>query len=546
MCGILGTTRKIDLKKPSRAIKTRGPNGSGKFKNKYLQLAHSRLSIIDLSSKGKQPMCNEDGTIWVVCNGEIYNHQKLRDKLREEHKFKSKTDTEIILHLYEEQGIDFIKQLNGMFAFALYDSNIKKLFLVRDRFGIKPLYFSTYKGFTFASTLNALLESGIPKNLNEKAIIHHMCFRRPHTNASIFSHIQTLKPGGLLTYDFKTKDIDIQIYYNVLLLRNKKSNRRAIELVEKKLLESVKKRMISDVPVGAYLSGGLDSSLLVAMMKKFKKNFHTYSVKMEDYDETQWAKKVAKHVGVKHHVVNVTQKEYMKAMEELIKKTKMPLSVPNEPLIYLMSKELKKDMTVVLSGEGADELFGGYDRIFSIQDVPNSKRPEEFANRYNYFKSIKKVFEKSKLFCNILSFKEGIMRVFQKYHIQSLLNRLDNATMNVPVEGRVPFMDHELINYAFLLPYDVKIKNSNPKWVLKQVAYKYLPSDVVDRKKVGFPVPLKNMFKNKERINKMVFSEDSKVKLILDKRTLARIQRKNDPWEMWMMFNIETWLRCLE
>ena len=370
MCGICGFNffDKNLIRNMCDSIAHRGPNAKGYFTDKYISLGNRRLSIIDLSRAGNQPMFNEDRSIVIVYNGEIYNFKELRESLKKKgHSFTSNTDTEVVVHAYEEYGTDCLEHFNGFFGFALYDSKKKIIFLARDRLGIKPLYYYyDKKKFIFASEIKAILEDKtIKRKVNLNSLNEYLMFRYIHNSQTILNNIFRLKPGHMLIFDCKKNKLKIKKYWD-LTTNNKNYNER---IYAKNIFElfkdSIEKRLMSDVPLGVYLSGGIDSSSIVAMMKKLNvKEISTYSVGFEHDiigNELSYAKKVSELFETKHHEFMI-KPDIVKELPKMVWHLDEPMADPATVPVYFLSKEATKSDTVILSGEGADELFGGYDQ----------------------------------------------------------------------------------------------------------------------------------------------------------------------------------------
>ena len=375
MCGIAGivnlNNHEIDrplLKNMSRSIRHRGPDGDGYYFSEGVGLAHRRLSIIDIEG-GHQPMSDDKKTIWLTYNGEIYNYKDIRaDLIKKGHNFKTNCDTEVIIYSYKEWGEEAFKRFNGMFAIAIWDTKLKKLVLGRDRSGVKPLYWSLIgSNFYFSSEVKALIiNPKLKKSANLDAISSYLTFRQPIWDLTFFKDVHKILPGNYLV--ICNGKVKINKYYELPINNSTKDKGfdYYFEGVKEKLNISVKQRMMSDVPLGAYLSGGLDSSILVAMMSKnSSEQVKTFSIGYDekDYNEGEYAKIVSEHCKTDHRQIKIYQKDYLDNWIKLINHKSAPLSIPHEVPLYKMSVELKKYITVVLSGEGADELFGGYGRV---------------------------------------------------------------------------------------------------------------------------------------------------------------------------------------
>ena len=597
MCGISAIFSKYKIDKLNLRIsnmceemKERGPNASGitTILNN-IALGHTRLSIIDLNCISNQPMLSNSGRYYIVFNGEIVNYLDIKSKLSYE--FKTKSDTEVILASLEEKGIEwFLNNAIGMFAICIYDTKEKSILLARDKVGIKPLYYSLIDDeiLVVASEIKAILSSGLVKNiLNEDAIDEYLANRYVREPFTFFKNIYQLESGTYILFDKQLNKAQKR-YYDIPKLNFKKKydEKEIIEATENELKETIDRWIISDVKIGAYLSGGVDSSLLSAMVALNKDNLDTYTIGFNDKrtNEFMYAKKVSDIYKTNHKEILIEFDEYMKNWDRLIYFKGAPLGVPNEIALAKMTSKLSNDVTVVISGEGADELFGGYGRIYrsAFEYSKNKEREtfyEYFKNLYEYVpnefrrkylkhnkQNMKRYFDLKigKEFDNYKN-EENIFRYFIKYHIKGLLQRLDTCTMQTSVESRPPFLDGKLIDFVFKeIPYDLKLKwNSRkaekqaqtmpvnkyseyldtPKYILKKISEKYLPNEIIYRKKMGFPIPLQD---NIEIMNSL-----AKEKL-LNSRWLNinsyeifkedLIKLPNSGQVLWMLINIEKFI----
>lgn len=523
MCGILGqVTFKTEVINEELFLNAlnlqihRGPDDLGLYFDEYVALGHRRLSIIDLEPISKQPMISTCGNYILVFNGEIYNYQEIKENLiKKKYKFSTLSDTEVILNAFIEYGIDAIHQFIGMFVFSIYDKVKNEVYIVRDRLGIKPLYyFCNDSKVIFSSEIKSILQLGkIEKKLNMNAVSSYLSFRYPILNDTFFEKIYSLAPAHYMK--ISNQKIETIEYWNIRHKFQEQQNDKGESYYTEKLREilesSIKYRMIADVPIGSFLSGGVDSSIITAVMAKNSVtpiNTFTIGFNDEGFNEFEYAKIVAKKYTTNHHEISLSNKEYIFTMEHLIGYKDAPLSVPNEVPLYLMSQELKKYIKVVLSGEGADEIFGGYGRIFRspydyerIQNLDNlnlsekeknelvenlakkylgqnfATEIEHFLNVYSYtslsdqkelinqnidLDSIEKLFIEKFLgyFEEIKdeSYSNKLMYVFEKIHLVGLLHRMDVATMASSIEARVPFVDHRLVEFAFTIPFKYKLK----------------------------------------------------------------------------------------
>jgi len=634
MCGILG---KINFKKENNwdgkrflyslnLMEHRGPDDYGIFKKNEFIFGHRRLSIIDLKKSGHQPMLSNDKSVVIVFNGEIYNYLEIKKDLKQKkYKFSSKSDTEVILNAYLCYGIKCLDKFIGMFSIAIFDTRKKKSYIIRDRLGIKPLYY-LYKNesLTFSSEVKSILSiNNLKKKLNINAVSSYLSFRYPILDDTFFEGINSIPPAHYI--EFSKYKFKIKCYWDakskINLQKNDKGERFYINEIKKLLNSSVKYRMISDVPFGSYLSGGVDSSVITGIMDYHSKDpVKTYTIgfKENKFNEFKYSDAVANRFSTDHKKILLSQKNYIKELEKLIEIKDAPLSVPNEVPLYLMSKELKKDITVVLSGEGADEIFFGYGRIFrSTYDYERYKYPschfknsidiekfqkkilnkykkKDLTNELNHFLcnyeytshddknnllskkiNIKKIDKKlKKKFIGIFkslknfSYENKIMYIFTKIHLPGLLLRLDNSTMAASVEGRVPFVDHRLVELAFSIPtkYKLKWKSKNdkiiankflseeisekydiPKYILKKSYEDLLPNKILYRKKIGFPVPLSKWSNNlyKKELEKNLLSSKAKKRGIYNEKYLKELFKDlsiittKQSIQLWMLLNLE-------
>jgi asparagine synthase (glutamine-hydrolysing) len=528
---------------------------------------------------------HSNSNIWhLVFNGEIYNFEEI--KLQLNYNFNTNSDTEVIIAAVEEKGLDwFIKQANGMFAIALYNSETKDLFLVRDRLGIKPLYFyNDGDNFIFSSEIKAILSSGlVDAKFNKEAVDEYLANRYIRAPYTFFKNIFQVNSGTYLSVSKDLSSIENK-YWDIPDAFNASTEYNEEEILkglDDELNKAIKYRLIADVPLGTYLSGGVDSSLITAITALNKKEkVNTYTIGFEEINEFEYSEVIAEKYKTEHHEILMKKEDYMSNWERLINFKDAPLGVPNEIPLAVMSSKLKEKITVVLSGEGADELMGGYGRIYrapfdyvnedtseSFYDyfiskydyVPRSMRdqlistPKSYRNEFDT--EIKADFSKS-------SNEESVFKFFHKYHVKGLLQRVDMTTMQTSVEARVPFLDHNLIEFSYRnIPYNLKLRwvneeaknkassmNSNqysekldiPKYLLRKLSYKYLPKGIVERKKIGFPVPLTEWFDNLESLAKEFLPNANWLKegvvndLIKKSKTESRAGQI-----LWMFINIE-------
>ena len=592
MCGITGilSVNKIEnidvrIEKMNNSIAHRGPDADGVFihKNK-LALGHRRLSIIDVSEGANQPMQSSTGKWQIVFNGEIYNFAQIKKEL--DYNFETSSDTEVILASVEAKGIEwFLSRANGMFAIALFDTEKEELLLIRDRMGIKPLYyFLDNDVLIFSSEIKAILNSGLVNaEFNELAVDEYLANRYVREPFTFFKNIFQLESGSFTKFDSSLKQEKIK-YWQLPKEFNTQTEYNEEEIAsqfDEELTRAIDYRRIADVPLGTYLSGGVDSSMITAVTALHSTEaVNTYTIGFPELNEFEYSQVIADKYKTHHHPILMKKEDYIKNWERLIDFKDAPLAVPNEIPLAVMSSKLKEKITVVLSGEGADELMGGYGRIFrSPFDYSNSDSSKsfysEFIDEYEYvsrsmrdeilntpkeYRSyfdeiIKSDFDKT-------SNEENVFRFFHNYHVKGLLQRVDMTTMQTSVEARVPFLDHELIEFVYKnIPYDLKLKwkdkeakqkakslNASeysedldtPKYLLRKIAYKYLPSEIVNRKKVGFPVPLTEWFSNLEELALELLPNSTWLKNGVYSELIAKSKNEARAGQvLWMFINIE-------
>jgi asparagine synthase (glutamine-hydrolysing) len=569
--------------KGSECFEMKGPSKSS-FEQAGFQvgLGHRRLSIIDLSEAAHQPMTNEDGKIWIVFNGEIYNFQEIREGLEKKgHFFKSKSDTEVILHAYEEWGVECLNCLRGMFAFAIWDSTLQRLFMARDRLGKKPLvYFNQNGQFVFASEIKALLQvPGVEKKVNGNAIHHYLTYQYVPSPDTIFEGIKKLPPAHYLLYD-RDGNLRIERYWRLHFNSSHHTDINLQELSDRirtELEESVKLRLISDVPLGAFLSGGVDSSLIVGLMAKLSGHpVKTFSIGFEekDFDELYYARIVANHFSTDHHEF-IVKPDAIEILPKLVWHYNEPFADSSAIPTYYVAKMTRNYVKVVLTGDAGDENFAGYPRYLRSKWVAQFSRiPEKIRRKFlppflrlaaqmhwkektfnrladfvaaissnqarNYAEQVK-IFnggEKEDLyspdFIDILKGTDSVDYLVRKYEEaetedlieqllyldintylpEDLLVKMDIATMASSLEARVPFLDHHLMEFIATIPPRLKLKGTVTKYILKEAFSDFLPQPILARKKMGFGVPVSRWFRNELK--------DYVYEILLDSRTFNR------------------------
>jgi asparagine synthase (glutamine-hydrolysing) len=568
MCGICGAynfgsrepVAKNTIEKMCQTLVHRGPDDLGTYLSGNIGLGHRRLSIIDLNT-GQQPIFNEDKTIVIVFNGEIYNFLELRRHLESKgHTFYTKTDSEAIIHLYEEYGRDCVNHLRGMFAFAIWDEKNRKLLLARDRVGKKPLVYAMINGsFIFASEMKAILEwPGFKPSTNPEAIHYFVTYQYIPSPLTIFKEIQKLPPASVLECPANGK-IEVSRYWE-LDFRNKiKVNEaEAADLVREKLTEAVKMRLLSDVPLGAFLSGGLDSSIIVGLMSRLSSQpVKTFSIGFaeDDFSEVSYARLVAKHFNTQHQEF-IVKPNAMEILPKLIWHYNEPFGDSSALPSYYVARETKRFVTVALNGDGGDENFAGYLRYRAnmlaarldflkpllanravkkmISSLPHHEHQKNllrafkrfalamgetparrniawhciFDQQYQsqlYSESFKKTIAATDSYQYLTAVFNGakadnlldqlLYTDIMTYLPEDLLVKMDIACMANSLEGRSPFLDHEFMELSASLPASFKLHGQQSKYILKKAFSAILPPEILKRGKMGFGVPIEKWFR---------------------------------------------------
>ena len=461
----------------------RGPDASGVCLESSHWLGHRRLKIVDLDDRSNQPFRSRDGRYVVIFNGEIYNFRELAAK----HGLELRTtgDTEVLIELYARIGRDVLGEINGMFAFVILDLKTGGVFAARDRLGIKPLYLWRRNGeLVVSSEMASLLELVPQPNWDFEGLRQYAKLRAFFQGRTAYSGVEMLEAGHFYENGKVSRYWELPGGY-----QEPPEDEELRDLV----VGAIERRCLSDVEVGSYLSGGLDSTIVAGLAEKP----HTWTVGFDGYNEFSWAQIAAKRFGSKHHEVLIRQEEFLALGREMVKKRREPLSVPNEILLYKMTVAVKEHNTVVLSGEGADELFFGYDRIFRWANSQATWDLQAFTDLYSYGRH-----DDSEIVDAIISpfLAEGssvldtVARFFQTEHLHGLLRRVDNSTMLPSVEARVPFVDHTLVERMAGVSYAYRCEGGVVKAPLKRIFADMLPREVVERPKIGFPVPLEEIF----------------------------------------------------
>lgn len=461
----------------------RGPDAEGFETSGEWHLGHRRLSILDPSPRANQPFASRDGRYRIVYNGEIYN---FRDCARRHGiELRTSCDTELLVELYGLRGPAMLEELNGMFAFVIVDRDSDEIFVARDRLGIKPLFWMEgAHGRLFSSEVAPLLALTGEDAFDERAIRQYRKLRTFFRGRTLYEAVKSFPPGHCW------HDGRLHRYWDLPEgEREIPSDEELRFLVE----DAVRIRLMSDVPVGSYLSGGVDSTIVAGLSHRPD----TWTVGYPNSNEFPWARLAAERFQSRHHEELLDLADFKDSVREQLKRRREPLSVPNEVLLYRMTQQVKGLNTVVLSGEGADELFFGYDRIFRWAAEQEFFDLAEFSRRYAYGSHEDLDIVQEALEPHLSPGRrciDVVARFFQLDHLHGLLRRLDFATMSASVEARVPFVDHRLVEAMAGVPFDRRMRDGVVKAPLKRIFAHMLPREIVERKKIGFPVPLADVF----------------------------------------------------
>ncbi len=617
MCGICGIynassgepASQAVLERMTRSIAHRGPDDSGFYRDGALGLGFARLSIIDLSG-GHQPMSNETGDVWLVFNGEIWNYRKLRGELQAKgHLFRTQSDSETIIHAYEEYGVNCVARLHGMFGFAIWDNARKRLLLARDRAGKKPLYYTRVDGdLIFASEIKALLHHPrVKREADTQAIADFLSVRYVPGPATLFAGIYKVQPGHWLLYE--NGSLRIERYWDFTFGETERRPiNEYIEGIQTHIRRAVAERMMADVPVGAMLSGGVDSSIVTGIMSELTDHkVKTFAVGFDhpDYNELPYARLVADHFGTDHYELVVRSSDLTAYWPLLTWHRDEPVSEPSDLGVYLVSRLARQHVKVVLSGEGGDELFAGYPKYVvdwlakyyhilpaAIRDgmitplldhLPYSMRKLKTAarnisqpapQRWMAWFGIFNGQLKEQLLAGSVkaSIDLDASRAFRRWLEQNpqrddlsamlyldtkiwlpdnLLMKGDKMTMAASLEGRIPLLDHQLIEYAASIPSDIKIRPFRAKYLLKRAFADFLPAPILTRKKMGFNVPTSIWFREGQRgfITSLLLSERMRSRGYFNVDFVARMLREhlegrtNYQAQLFTLASLELWFR---
>jgi asparagine synthase (glutamine-hydrolysing) len=619
MCGITGkinfdnsqNVSQVELNAMSDSIRDRGPDDAGLYINGNIGLGFRRLSIIDLNT-GHQPLSNEDGTIWIVFNGEIYNYKELQEALiKQGHTFRTKSDTETIVHLYEQYGADCLKYLRGMFAFSIWDNNKRQLFCARDRFGIKPFYYyADHEKFVFGSEIKAILKSNqIDKTISNDALDSYFTFGYITSDLSIYKNITKLQPAHYLIFSKEKNFITTERYWDIDFEPDySKSEVQWAQEIEASFSESVKLHMISDVPFGAFLSGGIDSSSVVAMMaKNSTRPIKTFSIgfKEQKFNELTFAREVAQRYHCEHHE-QIVEPESISLLPKLANKFDEPFADSSAISTYYVSKLAREFVTVVLSGDGGDELFAGYSDYSKFYKLHSSRFnfhnpklnkliwgniykaiPQSISGKgLSYYLSQNKRYvgayisfwtkdERQKLLLHdhfpvnyekgSELYKERIIKEsktndfvsnFQNldmktYMVDDILTKVDRASMLNSLEVRVPILDHKFAELTFKIPSNLKLKGTSKKYIFKEAMKQYLPESIFNHAKQGFGIPKSVWFKEdlKEYVYDTMLSTTASSPKYLNRGYIKKTLDNNKNGmrdlssKVWSLIFFEEWLK---
>jgi asparagine synthase (glutamine-hydrolysing) len=617
MCGITGIINfdaadAVDRRLVERMTSTiahRGPDDSGYFLEGHVGLGHRRLSIIDLSG-GHQPISSEDGSVTIVFNGEVYNFGELTRELKARgHSFKTHSDTEAMVHAYEEYGDACLERFRGMFAFALWDARRRRLLIARDRLGIKPVYLYHGPGFlAFASEIKALLEiPGIPREVDRTALDHYLSLRYVPGPRTMFRHITKLQPGHMLVVD--EHGVRTRPYWDVTYaVDGALTEAAALERFRELLDESVRLRLIAEVPLGVFLSGGLDSSAILGVMsrlrqgepiKTFSVGYQARNAQEEESNEFSYARIAADHFGAEHHEFRIDAGDFRDFLPHLVWSLDEPLADPTCIPLYFISRLARRHITVVLSGEGADEILGGYGiyhKMLAIESLRRLPLAAQLAPALARIAPGEKLASYLRMAGMPLEARHrGISRAFRPEMKARLLNghtaaaadsldalysacfraaggasalgrmlyadtkiwlpddlllKADKMTMANALELRVPFLDHKLVEFAATLPDRLKLNGKSGKYLLRRAVEDVMPHEILHRGKKGFPVPTESWLGGqlKQFTREALLARDSACRRHLDGAALEQLvaeheQGANRHQELWALLVFEFWHR---
>ena len=597
MCGINGFTWSDpdSIRKMNSVTKNRGPDDEGVYIDSTVSLGHSRLSIIDLSPKGHQPMCNEDETIWLTFNGEIYNFGEIReDLIKAGHSFKSHTDSEVIIHAYEQYGLECLHRFNGMWAFCIYDKKQNKLILSRDRFGVKPLYYHISEGkIIFSSMIDSLFCHPVKKDMDISVIMEYLAFNLVnHDTRTFFKGIQSLEPGSYLIFNLLSKEVVIKKWYQI----KKRPTVTAPELAQV-FIQSVRTRTVADVPIGSCLSGGIDSSAIVCILDTMiNQPFFTYSLIFpgNKIDESRYMKEVGKHTRIQQQYTTLNTTDFLQDLPDFIKAQEEPatgLSVYGQYCIMRLASE--NHAKVLLDGQGGDEIFAGYTYYFAYYYYELLKKGKILSlikEMHTYRKNFKDYYphaffgfillpafiqnylykwyllpwlnydvlcetavNKQDPRCKRMSLHDALVVTLLSTAIPHLLRFEDKNSMRWSIETRVPFLDFNVVETAMSIPTKDKIQQGKTKLIFKDAIKNLIPELILHRKdKIGFDTPVDEFFRDPKIIEycTTVFTSEQfisrpfwKAEKIQELFTDHVQAKKNIGDQIFKWLNLELWIR---
>ena len=598
-CGYINKKEKDSIKKMNDAIIHRGPDDESYYKDDFIAMGFRRLSIIDLKG-GRQPMTNEDDSMIITFNGEIYNFKEIKeDLLKKGHTFKTNADTEVILHGFEEYKEKILDKLRGMFAFAIWDKNNQKLFCARDHFGQKPFYYGIFNDtFMYASEIKSLLyHPDFKKEVNKEALKPYLTFQTSVLDETFFKGVYKLRPGHYLTYDFKTNKLETKEYYNINFKPKDQDFDKLVNKIDDTITKSIDYHIISDVPVGAYLSGGIDSSYVVSYLKPDK----TFSVGFDykNFNEVPMAKDLSEMLNIQNKNELINSDDFFESIDKVQYYADEPTANLSAVPLYFLSKLASKDVKVVLSGEGADELFGGYTsydediKLKKYRKLPffirkalktivsplpsfhgknfltkgGSKIEDYYVGNAFIFNNQEANKILSDKYKSDLTYQEITKPYFDKVSGEDDLTKMqyldmyfwlpndillkaDKMSMANSLELRVPILDKEVFNLAKTIPTKYKLSHNTTKYILRKAASKRIPEAWYKRRKKGFPVPIIKWFREEKYYNivKEIFEEEY-TKEFFDQKLLIKMlnehytSKKNHCRKLWTIFVYLIWYK---
>ncbi len=623
MCGINGIAfspksgkqvRRATLIAMRDVLHHRGPDDGCVFVDGNIGLGHRRLSIVDVTH-GAQPMQNSDRTCMIVYNGEVYNHLESRAILSEKgHIFENRSDTETILHLYDEYGRDCVDHMRGMFAFAIWDTNRRELYIARDRFGVKPLYYvhDSEGNLFFASEIKSLLEAeAIKPEVNYNALPDQFANHGTSGDETLYRGVKRLLPGHTMVW--KDGRLEIREYWDLAFEpKEHLSDVKYIQEWRELFRESVRLRLMADVPLGMFLSGGIDSSAIAGIMSRMVgERIKTFSVGFHEREanELEYARLVSETFGTDHHEIVITPDEFFEALPNLVWHEDEPIGFIASVPLYFVSKLAAEHVKVVLTGEGADETLAGYGRykkalkllsygdkyesltpaflrdavrggVATLPGSLNQKLKRTFLSReadienlfFDNFSVFSRSMQASLFSADTRSRIQDLdpytrqNRWIEKVHAEDTLDKLlyadtktylhellmkqDQMSMAASIESRVPFLDHKLVEFTARMPHEMKLRGGTTKWILREAMKGILPDEIIDRKKMGFPVPVGNWFRGpfKHIIDEYVLGSRAMDRGIFDPKFVTSLVARHNAGEnhderLWSLLNFEIWQR---